>query len=358
LKIRSLIVFFLILSVSLSTTMVPYVLGAEDSWTTLEPMPTARNGLGVAVVDGKIYAIGGAYFGHNEMYDPATDTWTIKNPMPTPRAYFGIAVYQNKIYCIGGQTGFLEFTGVNEVYDPATDTWETKASMSNPRGWLCANVVKDKIYLIAGTFRATPYSTAVTGANEIYDPETDSWTTRAYMPNFEGLGSIWLTSAVVDNKIYIMSATSHAMSGTPKDPFSKIYDSETDTWSSGTMVSMPRFQLAAGATSGEFAPKRIHILSGDTHPIYDPETDTWTTGTPMPTLRWLFGITVINDELYAIGGYNGTTIFAVNEKYTPISYIPEFPQWTPLLITLDAVIAVAVIYRRSLRKQVQRRNEQ
>jgi parallel beta-helix repeat protein len=38
--------------------------------------------------------------------------------------------------------------------------------------------------------------------------------------------------------------------------------------------------------------------------------------------------------------------------------IPEFPSWTPLLVTLVAVLAIAVIYRRSLRKQVQRRNEQ
>jgi parallel beta-helix repeat protein len=38
--------------------------------------------------------------------------------------------------------------------------------------------------------------------------------------------------------------------------------------------------------------------------------------------------------------------------------VPEFPYWTPLLIMLVAVMAVAVIYRRSLRKQVQRRNEQ
>jgi parallel beta-helix repeat protein len=38
--------------------------------------------------------------------------------------------------------------------------------------------------------------------------------------------------------------------------------------------------------------------------------------------------------------------------------IPEFPLWTPLLMTLVAVVAIAVVYRRSLGKQVQRRNDQ
>jgi len=334
---KTALTLLLILCLIFPNLSLPLVSAAEDTWTTLEPKPTARNGLGVAVVDGKIYAIGGAYSGHNEMYDPATDTWTIKKPMPTPRAYFGIAVYQNKIYCIGGETaGFMEFTGVNEVYDPATDTWETKTSMS-PRGRICANVVEDKIYLIAGIVRATPYATGLVGSNAIYDPKTDSWTTGAYMPNFARLGLEWLTSVVVDNKIYIMYDSDY-----------QVYDPETDTWSSGTLEPVPSIHIAAGATSGKFAPKRIHLLRGNAHQIYDPVTDTWTEGTPIPTTRWLFGVAVVNDELYAIGGYNGTTILAVNEKYTPIDYIPEFPSWIilPLFLTVTLVV---IFFRRRLK---------
>ena len=55
---------------------------AEDSWTTKASMPTARAQLGVAVVNGKIYAIGGEnnsatgpnVLNINEAYDPATNT--------------------------------------------------------------------------------------------------------------------------------------------------------------------------------------------------------------------------------------------------------------------------------------------
>lgn len=92
------------------------------------------------------------FVGTNEEYDPATDMWSFKKPMPTPREYFGIAVYQNKIYCMGGVSSIGYYsngsiTGVNEVYDPATDTWETKASIPTPRRGLKANVVNGKIYL-------------------------------------------------------------------------------------------------------------------------------------------------------------------------------------------------------------------
>ena len=86
---------------------------AEDTWVAKAPMSQARAGLGVAVVNGKIYDIGGntwekesaqhttgGVVGTNEEYDPATDTWTFKASMPTPREAFAIAVCQNKIYCI------------------------------------------------------------------------------------------------------------------------------------------------------------------------------------------------------------------------------------------------------------------
>ncbi len=72
-----------------------------------------------------------------------------RNPMPTARSSFAIAVYDDKIYVIGGTVG-NGFVGNNEVYDPLTNSWETKASMPTPRADLSANVVNDKIYLIGG----------------------------------------------------------------------------------------------------------------------------------------------------------------------------------------------------------------
>ena len=42
----------------------------------------------------------------------------------------------------------------------------------------------------------------------------------------------------------------------------------------------------------------------------------------------------------------------------PVPAIPEFPSGTPLLITLIAVVAVAVIYRRKLHEQRHRRSRQ
>jgi hypothetical protein len=106
-RITSIIALLLIFSFSLSACYIPLVTATEDSWTTKEPMLTARSRFGIAVVEDKIYAIGGrgaeGVLATNEEYDPASDTWTTKEPMPTLRCDFAIAVYDDKIYTFGGE---------------------------------------------------------------------------------------------------------------------------------------------------------------------------------------------------------------------------------------------------------------
>ena len=294
------------------TTKIAFSTGVlvEDSWVTLEPIPTIRRDLGVAVVNGKIYAIGGNYNGMlstNEEYDPATDTWATKTPMPTPRSDFGIAVVQNKIYCIGGIIDY-DWSGygkgilcaVNEVYDPLTDTWENKTSMPTERQRPLANAVNGKIYLIGGVqYRdlPPPQTTIELGVNEVYDPETDSWTTKTSLPNT----SYGPASTTADNKIYVISGF--------QSNLTQIYDTKSDTWSQAAAIPTAVGLAGAGATTGEMAPQRIYVIGGypsyDEVPlnqVYDPQTDTWTSGRQMPTARHRLGIAVVNDTVYAIGG--------------------------------------------------------
>ena len=323
---------------------------AEDSWTRKAPMHVARSKLGVAVVNGKIYAIGGdarhgqwpyagSIVGTNEEYDTETDTWTFKAPMPTPRCGFAIAVYQNKIYCIGGYIRNGKYTGINEVYDPATDTWKNKTAMPTVRFELQANVVNGKIYLIGGydplqteKYISDPelygFPNATSSLNEVYDPETDTWTTKTPIP----VATRDYPSAVVDNKIYIIGG----LSGTPKADLNQIYDPETDTWRRGTLMPLGLRYGGAGATAGVNAPKRIYffsgnIFSGNKTQVYDPVKNRWTFGADLPTNRQNFAVAVVKDILYVIGGYIRSyvdlytfgdilTQYATNEQYTPIGY--------------------------------------
>ncbi len=291
-----------------------------NSWVTKAPISQPRADLGVSTVNGKIYAIGGSinntFFSSNEKYNPMIDSWTYRSPMPTPRSNFGIIACQGKIYCIGGNanvnytSGYrgTEQTGVNEVYDPENDSWETKAPMPTPRGNLQANIVNGKIYLIGGTGEEGPVNNV-----EVYDPNNDSWKAKTPMPNAVGT----YISAAVNNKIYIISSG-----------LTQIYNAENDSWSVGAPCS-PFDYVFGCATVGVFAPLLIYaftaeketivellpgipqtpisyeIISGFKIQYYDPQTDSWAaTNASMPVWRYGAAVAVINDLFYVIGGYN------------------------------------------------------
>ncbi|MEM2099576.1 MAG: kelch repeat-containing protein [Candidatus Bathyarchaeia archaeon] len=289
----------------------------ENSWMIKNAMPTARSGLGVAVVNGKIYAIGGdGGCNITEEYNPITNTWTTKKSMPTGRSRFAIVAYKNKIYVIGGVTA-NGFTAANEVYDPVTDTWTSKSPL--PRGGraeLTASVINGKIYVVGGYYMGLYLVSSST--LEVYDPETDTWTTKTPM-----LTAVYsCSSAVIDNKMYVVENAF----GTHMGGLIQIYDAETDSWSYGRALPFSVVGAVAVATTGIFAPKRVYVLGSSASAnssvqVYNPENDTWSFGAQMPTLRSYLGVAVVEDIIFAIGGRSSSnTSLTVNEQYTPWGY--------------------------------------
>jgi hypothetical protein len=161
---------------------------STNVWATLADMPHERFQFQVAVVDGKLYAIGGNYVprtvtpisstadqisydkeilvAYNEEYDPETNQWTEKTPMPIALGcFYAIGAVQNKIYCILG--------AMHEIYDTATDTWTTAKTMPNPSNYpQTASVVNGKIYVMT---IGDPQGNLL----QVYDPTTDSWAGKA-----------------------------------------------------------------------------------------------------------------------------------------------------------------------------------
>jgi len=244
----------------------------EDTWTTLDPMPQAISGIKAAVVNNKIYVMSGTF---NYEYDPTTNEWTNKTLMPTPRGYFGITVYQNKIYIIGGEynnptSSAVYYLTENEVYDPLTDTWTTKTPMPTGRTDIEANVVNDKIYIIGGkAYQNNSYYANYTSTNEVYDPATDSWNTKQKAP----VTIAKYASAVVDNKIYIMGGHSNELDKSSGWTSNLIYDFDTDSWSIGASIPATKYSADSGAASGTYyasaiatagvmAPKRVYVIDG------------------------------------------------------------------------------------------------
>jgi N-acetylneuraminic acid mutarotase len=367
----------IIVSVILSSTLL--VNAADNYWIIKAPTHIARAGAGIATVNETIYVIGGSQtqnYSYNffsvtlnatEAYDTGTDIWTEKTSMPTSRSRFGTAVYRNKIYCIGGlilsKNGTkTTLTSINEVYDPSTDTWETKTSMPTARNGFMANMVDGKIYLIGGWYQLeTTYGNVGTTAHvDVYDPSTDTWTTGKSMPKAVAIYS----SAVVDNKIYVISGTAD---GSAITNLTQIYDPKMDSWSLGAPIPVGVTNAGAGAITGTNLLKAIYVVGGSdagaplngqiTNQVYSVETDSWSMGEPMPMDKAGLSATVVNNTLFVIGG--GHNIFTpdstTNMQYIPLSGVkseslPTIPIATVVIILIITIIGIVVFFKKYHRK--------
>lgn len=67
-----------------------------------------------------------------EVFDPIANCWEKCHPMTTARSRVGVAVVNGLLYAIGGYDGQLRLSTV-EVYNPETDTWTRVGSMNSKR---------------------------------------------------------------------------------------------------------------------------------------------------------------------------------------------------------------------------------
>jgi N-acetylneuraminic acid mutarotase len=99
-----------------------------NTWTFGAELPEPVTYAAAAATTGvmaskRIYVLGGRQVldtvNLTQIYDSDANSWVLGTPMPTTRCRFGAAVVDDRIYAIGGLTGwFASLTTVNELYTP------------------------------------------------------------------------------------------------------------------------------------------------------------------------------------------------------------------------------------------------
>ncbi len=246
---------------------------ATDTWTVIgADMPTKRGALSFHAVNGIIYAFAGwsprRFAPEVEAYDPATKKWTKKANIPTPGDGFATAVVDGKIYVIGGHTGGNNIIlSTVQIYDPATNKWTRGANMPTARWGCAACAINGKIYVTGGSL--THASGNVIATVEVYDPATDTWSRVSDMPCRKGGHD----ACALDGKMYIICGYDNDAI----DLFNageigedelvelisiiNVYDPTTDTWSTAASIPTPRSNAAVAVADG-----KIYAIGGSSGP--------------------------------------------------------------------------------------------
>ena len=145
-----------LISLSAGTAARAQAVG-PGTWTMKAPMPEGVRGEVAAVVfENKLYAIGGNVDSNavprNEVYDPATDRWRSLAPMPVARDHLGLALVNGRIYTFGGFVKTVHEGAGTDVfeYDPASNTWRARAPLKSPLGSVGVAVIDNKIHVFGG----------------------------------------------------------------------------------------------------------------------------------------------------------------------------------------------------------------
>ena len=262
----------------------------DGTWRTLAPMPSARQELSTAVLNGKIYVIAGydsngASTDTVDVYNPATNSWASAHPIPIQNNHNNAAVAAGKLYTFGG------LSNAAFLYDPVLNAWSPVASMNFQHGSTAAvGVINDKIY-VAGGAGGGMQQTEV----EVYDPAANTWTNLASMSvprNHTGGG-------VINGKLYVVGGRDSTNAPTALE----VYNPQSNAWTALASMPTARSGVGVGVVSGE-----LYVFGGEIPSlhaeveVYNPQSNSWRELANMPTPRHGIWASVIGNKIYLPGG--------------------------------------------------------
>jgi N-acetylneuraminic acid mutarotase len=322
---------------------------AANTWATMAPLQTARTSeeLMTSPFGDQLYAVmgGDATFFTGvplpvsvEIYSIGVNSWSYGNPVVTKAAgpAGGRTGGNTKLMVMGGVDNTTYYNTVQISVVPCgtptptatasptptavatatpsgspscTPGWQNEPSLTNARRNPATVAVGSNLYAITG-FNGAPDYTAV---NERFNGS--GWTTMASIP----VPHAQSRGTAVGTNIYVPGGFNSISFGGPLDTM-QIYNTATNTWSSGLAMPGTRGGVATATFNG-----MVYIIAGYTTPfpsptntvfIYNPGTNSYTTGAPMPGMQGNQVGILFNGEIYVVGGgtapgaqfaYNPTT---------------------------------------------------
>jgi N-acetylneuraminic acid mutarotase len=281
----------------------PAQVSAQGTWKQLPVTPITRTENSAALLDGKIYVLGGftpkGTTNRVDVWNPILNNWSIAVPLPQALHHTTAVVVDGKIYVIGGfKSEFWKPINTTYEYNPDLQKWFNKTPMPTARGAHAAAVIDGKIHLVGGAYRKL-FNFVNTAAHEVYDPATDTWETLSPLPTPRD----HLTATEANGKLFVIGGridvNYHSNLNT-----NESYDPKTKKWTQYTPLPTAR----SGITS-QFLNGFIHVLGGESgegtfveNEGYNPETKKWKTFAPMPSGLHGLASVLLKGKIHTLNG--------------------------------------------------------
>jgi N-acetylneuraminic acid mutarotase len=272
-------------------------------WRPGPDLAHARSGLSAAVLDGRIYAAGGAGLtaprDDFEAYDRETGRWSPREPLPVGLERFAMATFNGVVWVAGGYSdeGGPEPSTLVWSYDEAQNEWSPEPALPGAKASFSMVEAGGKLYALGGEDGAPGML--------VFDPQSASWTAieAPLHTNRRGAGAVEL-----EGEIWLIGGAADGAASALVD----IYDPRADAWRAGPGLPQPRAGHAAAAVNGV-----VHVFGGRSADMRRTLNDhlelvdgAWREGAVMPAARTEAAAATLDGEIWLIGGGAGAGFFA------------------------------------------------
>lgn len=288
----------------------------SKTWAGLPDMATARHGMAVDAVEKSVYAIGGstdvgdgqAISSAEALQLPArriqpAAQWRSLPDAPTARLMTAWAVLDDKIWIMGGLRNGVALQTV-ESYDPRAGVWQPQPSLPIPLHHAAAATYRGEVVVLGGAS-----SDLTQASTKVFALRKGNW---VELPNLTHARAA-PAAAVVGDKL-VVAGGQNAKQLVPQ---TEVFDGSS--WHDAANMPTPREHLAAVSDGTYVYTVGGRFLSADKNSAaferFDPQSGAWTKLVDMPTPRGSYGATFIDGRIVAVGGEEPTRVLGVAEMY-------------------------------------------
>lgn len=243
---------------------------ASDTWSTKSPAPYNVNHPNIAVVDEKLFFLGGLIEGPTtpdlsmnwvaskvcHVYDFASDSWSEISPMPngTERGSSIVGVHGEMIYLAGGmtvlQTGYQDAVDSVISYNTTSGMWQrlehAAAELPESRQHATGSVVGNTFYVVGGRRYGQLYTRDTVFELDLTQQTTGWKVSKGHMPTSRG----GVNGGAVGDKFYVFGGEGNLNASTGVFNQSEVFDTKSQKWSELKPMAVPRHGTQAASSGG------------------------------------------------------------------------------------------------------------